>query len=372
MPLLVSVRSEERVGARFLRRALAAMVGSALLSMPLAAAAFQELEDVRPKFVLNEWARVDGDSGQSFLARPAGVAVDRDAIYVLDAGNYRVAVFSRAGEFQSAFGERGQGPGEFSLAEPAVTAAEIAVSDVHVAVFDPTQRRIHVFDREGRFLHSVAFAKAPRSLAYSATNELHVLLGGYDLDDDGEVVVLDNSGEISAQRVTPLFKTDSAVRLRANANAMAVGRGNTVAQAYRFWPLIRITPAVGQPVLHRLGPEWWRIPPLAERSAESLRGFSVEAGDEAMATQRWTYFRDLEYVPSDDIWVALSLFATIHVFDPSGRLLRAARLLPPVGAEPAYMLEDIGVDPAGTMVCAADTSVTSVVACYEFPEGLQR
>ena len=53
--------------------------------------------------------------GRGELGYPAGVAIDTsDIVYVSEEGNYRVSVFTSDGLFVTSFGHRGNGPGEFA------------------------------------------------------------------------------------------------------------------------------------------------------------------------------------------------------------------------------------------------------------------
>ncbi len=58
-----------------------------------------------------------GDANYAFGEQAPTLAIDDDGrFFVFDAGNYRIKVFDAEGEFQFAFGGRGEGPGEFPFA----------------------------------------------------------------------------------------------------------------------------------------------------------------------------------------------------------------------------------------------------------------
>ncbi len=85
--------------------------------------------------------------GGSSLSLPSDVAIGAGGkVYVVDAGNNRVAVFSGAGKFLLAFGGKGEGNGEF--ADPVGIGTD-AQGRVYVA--DSGNRRIQIFDANGRF-----------------------------------------------------------------------------------------------------------------------------------------------------------------------------------------------------------------------------
>lgn len=67
-------------------------------------------------------------------------------IYVADAGNVRIVHLSADGKFLSAWGQKGKGPSEFSLAH------SLAIDgDDRLFVGDRGNNRIQVFDKNGKF-----------------------------------------------------------------------------------------------------------------------------------------------------------------------------------------------------------------------------
>ena len=89
-------------------------------------------------------AHVDG-----LFRQPTDLAWDSDGnIYVSDGYiNSRVAKFDRNGDWVKSWGERGTGPGQFRLPH------SIAIDrNDNVYVGDRSNRRIQVFDRDGKFL----------------------------------------------------------------------------------------------------------------------------------------------------------------------------------------------------------------------------
>ena len=70
-------------------------------------------------------------------------------LYVPEAGNDRVSVFSAQGEFKFSFGRSGSGPGQFNQPESIKhnSVGELFVSDLN-------NHRIQVFDETGKFLRS--------------------------------------------------------------------------------------------------------------------------------------------------------------------------------------------------------------------------
>ncbi|MCJ7643445.1 MAG: 6-bladed beta-propeller [Candidatus Aminicenantes bacterium] len=80
------------------------------------------------------------------FSRPVSISHDRDAVYVIDAEENEVRVFSKTGAFVRVFGRKGQGPGEFD------SPADLDVSGDRIYVTDRFNKRVQVLDRKGGYL----------------------------------------------------------------------------------------------------------------------------------------------------------------------------------------------------------------------------
>jgi hypothetical protein len=82
-----------------------------------------------------------------FRVFPTSIGVDSVGnLYVLDAGNFTVAVFDQAGRHVRSFGRQGEGPGELGF------PSDMAVGPAgDVAVYDFARRALVRFDAEGSF-----------------------------------------------------------------------------------------------------------------------------------------------------------------------------------------------------------------------------
>ncbi|MCC7377474.1 MAG: hypothetical protein IT581_22630 [Verrucomicrobiales bacterium] len=79
------------------------------------------------------------------LARPSGLAVDRQELFVVDSANHRVDVFDLGGRPLRRLGRRGVQPGEFNF------PTHIAVDPAgRLLVTDALNGRVQVLERDGR------------------------------------------------------------------------------------------------------------------------------------------------------------------------------------------------------------------------------
>ena len=92
--------------------------------------------------------------------QPTDVAWDSEGnLYVSDGYvNSRIAKYDKNGDWVTSWGERGSGPGQFNLPHALVIDREN-----HIFVGDRSNRRIQVFDTEGRFLRMFTIDVPPAS-----------------------------------------------------------------------------------------------------------------------------------------------------------------------------------------------------------------
>ena len=125
-----------------------------------------------------------------YFNRPTDVTWDPAGnIYVSDGyNNSRVAKFDRHGAWIKAWGERGTGPGQFNI--PHTIAAD-AQGNIYVG--DRTNRRIQVFDQDGRFLKQFANVEAPWAICITPSPAQAL----YSADaNSGKVFKLDLNGTL--------------------------------------------------------------------------------------------------------------------------------------------------------------------------------
>src|SRR4029077_11565818 len=94
--------------------------------------------------VVDEWK---GPAPGFYGPRRIAVGPD-DSVYVLDQGRTRIAKFSAEGGVLTVWGSKGSGDGQFD--DPTSVAIDPKTNKVYVA--DPINRRIQIFDSNGKFL----------------------------------------------------------------------------------------------------------------------------------------------------------------------------------------------------------------------------
>ena len=156
-----------------------------------------------------------GEDDASFN-RPTDVAFGLSGeIYVSDGyGNSRVVKYSSDGRFLKAWGKKGAAPGEFNL--PHAIAVD---RRGRVLVGDRENRRIQVFDADGKFLHEWKHIGSPWGIELTPDQEIFVA-DGYA----NRVVKLDIEGQVQGAFGAP----GKLAGQFAYAHHLAVGPGGEV------------------------------------------------------------------------------------------------------------------------------------------------
>lgn len=90
-----------------------------------------------------EIAAAPNAADEAILGRPLSLALDAERLYVADAQDCAVKVFSKDGRFLRSFGRKGHGPGDLSFP----SGVSVAGGRIHVA--DKLNFRIQSFDENG-------------------------------------------------------------------------------------------------------------------------------------------------------------------------------------------------------------------------------
>ncbi|MBN2265193.1 MAG: hypothetical protein JW775_05190 [Candidatus Aminicenantes bacterium] len=108
------------------------------------------------------------EEDEALLGRPVALAFDGGRLYVADALDCAVKVFSKDGRFLKSFGRKGSAPGELSFPSGVCVAGEA------VAVADKFNLRIQLFDKEGRASGGFRVPFAPDRVLAPAAGRLLV------------------------------------------------------------------------------------------------------------------------------------------------------------------------------------------------------
>jgi DNA-binding beta-propeller fold protein YncE len=123
---------------------------------------------------------------------PADVVVGANGdVFVADgeSTNTRVVKLSRTGEFIKAWGTKGTGPGEFQVPHNIVID-----SKGRLYVADRTNKRVQVFDQDGKFLRQMTQVGAPYGMAMSKDDVLYVA-DGAGAETEGKLTIVDTRND---------------------------------------------------------------------------------------------------------------------------------------------------------------------------------
>ena len=108
-----------------------------------------------PNLCVNVCQSGSSGSAPGQLSFPLGVTISAGEVYIADASNNRVSVFSTLGEFARSFGDTGSGAGQLSF------PFGIAVSGGEVFVADQNNQRVSVFATGGTFARAFGRSVSP-------------------------------------------------------------------------------------------------------------------------------------------------------------------------------------------------------------------
>jgi len=139
-----------------------------------------------------EVAAAANAADEACLARPVALALDKEAVYIVDAQDCALKIFSRDGRFLKAVGRKGRGPGELSF------PAGVSVNGGRIYIADKFNYRTQIFDREGKPGGGFPLPFAPDKI--------------FALDGETLLVTSNPTGRAAAERLLHIY--DAGGRLR--------------------------------------------------------------------------------------------------------------------------------------------------------------
>ena len=136
------------------------------------------------------WTYGSCGSGDSELSHPSGVATDANGMtYVADTGNHRIVKLDKDGNLAAAWGEAGDGPGQFN------EVFDLAITpDGDIAALDAMNQVISLWSPDGEHLQDFGAGLAlyhPRGLDVSANGDFFIADTG-----GGRIVQTDKDGAL--------------------------------------------------------------------------------------------------------------------------------------------------------------------------------
>lgn len=147
----------------------------------------------------------------TLFIRPAGIAVDKERLYVVDTHGHKILVFSKKeGSFLFSFGKNGTRNGEFNY-----PTNIFAGKDKFLYITDSMNFRVQIFDTSGSFISTFGkhgdgsgdFSK-PKGIAVDSAGYIYVADALFDavqiFDKDGRLLLaFGNTGHGRGQMILP-------------------------------------------------------------------------------------------------------------------------------------------------------------------------
>jgi len=282
----------------------------------------------------------DENDDNFIFYEPRGIASDTGGnIYVLDAKNHRVQVFTPEREFLRSFGRQGQGPGEFQ--RPGCIDLDSAGN---VYIGDPGNARIEVFDPSGTYLRSIRVRAT--NIVFRIMAGGNILLrnpnldGGRGLRADHVPLfrLLDPEGNLIREFGQGIFFTQHPYTTGGNRSLMTTDSDDNAYMAFLFQNRICKYSPTGEHIFSADRP----VPQekLLNRELDTYTtlntGLAVDSEDRIWVvsyTRKWerdeiihrSYINGQEQISGDRSLTETDMFA-IQVFSPEGVLLQTIPL----------------------------------------------
>ncbi len=277
---------------------------------------FPQAGDVR-RIPVREIVRGPDRQDDAFLLRPAALAFDESRLYIADAEECVLKVFTKEGRFVATLGRKGQGPGEFSF------PSGVSVREGRIHVADKFNFRIQTLDLEGTPLGGFRVPFPPDKI--------------FALENDVLLVTHNPLNRAGAEKI--LHAYDAAGRLLWEGLESRVS-GDPVYDAFRNMTALGLGPdgdfylifkCDGREILH-FGPDGRRLGaiPLDERYKDRSLSLPLRSGRRTIRGVGWGwavsggcfFLLAPAYTDQKDLGPGHEIF----VFDRRGRLDGLARL----------------------------------------------
>jgi DNA-binding beta-propeller fold protein YncE len=174
------------------------------------------------------------------IKRPVGLVAADNSLFVVDSQLHAIFVFGLDGKFQSKFGTRGNGPGEFNF--PTCIAAD---AQGHLLVADTLNCRVQVFDLHGNFIFQFGsngdtsghFAR-PKGVAADTAGRIYVVDAMFD-----NFQIFDPAGKL----LLNVGQTGNGPGGFGLPNGIAIGADNRIYVADAFNHRVQVFKYIGQP-----------------------------------------------------------------------------------------------------------------------------
>jgi hypothetical protein len=99
---------------------------------------------------------------------PTAIKFDSDKIFILDAKDHEIKVFSKSGSFGYAIGKKGTGPGEFNF------PMHMDMYKDKIYVSDNMNRRVQILDKQGNYLSGFKVLFSPDKILVAGEDKIIV------------------------------------------------------------------------------------------------------------------------------------------------------------------------------------------------------
>jgi hypothetical protein len=174
------------------------------LGAPITTGNFIEKNLSSPHYLAQDIKLNSKDDDLAYFPRPVSISFDQKNIYVVDAKEDEIRVFSKSGAFLKSIGRRGQAPGEFESPQ------DIDIFDEKIYISESSNSRIQILDINGKYLGGFKVLFAPDQV--SVLEKDRILVSELPLlPSPGEKMIhcFSSRGKLLWENVEAYFSGDS-------------------------------------------------------------------------------------------------------------------------------------------------------------------
>lgn len=263
------------------------------------------------RYVAEAVATESGQSDEACLTMAVSLTFDADRIYIADAQDCAVKIFTKKGRFEAAIGRKGGGPGEFSF------PSGVAVFGGRIFVADKFNRRVQVLEISGRYLRSFGVPFAPDKVFVLGADRILVTNNGTGRSGAEKLLHLFNGkGDLLREEMPAHFSGDAVFDAFRNMFLVNPGSDGDFFVVYRSRERSILHYSRDAALLERI--------PVDERYARKSLSLPAKGGPKEVEAFCWDsaydrgrlYLLAPAYTGEGDLGPGDQIF----VFDGAGRL----------------------------------------------------
>ncbi len=166
----------------------------------------------------------------NYFPLPVEIKYDPESIFILDADDHDIKIFSKSGGYQAKIGRKGRGPGEFDMP----SGMDLFNEKLYVA--DKMNRRIQVLDKKGKYINGFKTKFSPEDIVVLKSDRIVVsYLPLIEKTEAQMIACFNQQGELlwrkfdsydSGDRIYDVFRNRLDIEITKNGELVVAKKNN--------------------------------------------------------------------------------------------------------------------------------------------------